>query len=226
MPTDAANSEIAVFISNRDSTCSECGNQLGKRAWIRLIEGKGAVCLACADLDHLAFLPSGDMALTRRAKKYSKLTAVVLHWSSSRKRYERQGLLVEGTAIEQAEKECLADGPQRERKRLRDQERRAIHDQKFVEGFAKRIEELYPGAPKGRAAIIAARACDKYSGRVGRSASARDLEAEAVKLAVVAHIRHEETDYDDLLMKGRDRHDARAIVSDRVFETLEAWRRS
>src|SRR3954447_11122596 len=87
--------EIKVFISNRESTCSECGENLGPKAWITLVGEKGALCLACADLDHLLFLPSGDAALTRRARKYSVLTAVVLKWSRARKRYERQGLLVE-----------------------------------------------------------------------------------------------------------------------------------
>jgi hypothetical protein len=57
--------------------------------------------LVCADLDHLEFLPSGDAAVTRRASKYSKLKAVVLQWSRTRQRYERQGILVETEAIEQ-----------------------------------------------------------------------------------------------------------------------------
>ena len=67
------------------------------------------MCLACADMEHLVFLPSGDAAVTRRAKKHSTLSAVVLKWNRARKRYERQGLLVESEALEQAEKECLAD---------------------------------------------------------------------------------------------------------------------
>jgi len=74
-----------------------------------LAKDKGALCLACADLDHLVFLPSGDTALTRRARKHSTLTAVVLKWSRARKRYERQGLLVEAGALEMAEEECSAD---------------------------------------------------------------------------------------------------------------------
>jgi len=48
-------------------------------------------------------------ALTRRARKHSLLSAVVLKWSRARKHYERQGLLVEETALELAEDECLAD---------------------------------------------------------------------------------------------------------------------
>jgi hypothetical protein len=99
--------EIKVFISNRNSHCGECDQDLGKKAWITLEREKGTLCLACADLDELVFLPAGDAALTRRSKKYSNLSAVVLKFSKARGRYERQGLLVEEAALEQAEAECL-----------------------------------------------------------------------------------------------------------------------
>ena len=111
--------ELKVFISLRDSQCGECGEHIGIKAWITLKEDKGALCLSCADLDHLIFLPSGDAALTRRSRKHSMLSAVVLKWSRARKRYERQGLLVEARALEQAELECLKDGEARARKRER-----------------------------------------------------------------------------------------------------------
>jgi hypothetical protein len=78
--------DLKVFISTRESKCDECGENLGSKAWITLAGEKGALCLACADLDHLVFLPAGDMALTRRAKKHSTLSAVVLKWSRARKR--------------------------------------------------------------------------------------------------------------------------------------------
>ena len=94
--------ELKVFISTRESTCDEYGENLGPKAWITLTRAKGALCLACADLDHLIFLPPGDPALTRRARKYSTLAAVVLKWSRARKRYERQGILVETQALEKA----------------------------------------------------------------------------------------------------------------------------
>ena len=58
--------DLTVFIStgNRDSSCYECGEHLDRGDWITLVEGKGALCLACTDLDHLIFLPSGNAALT------------------------------------------------------------------------------------------------------------------------------------------------------------------
>ena len=101
--------DIVVFISSRDSTCRECKQELGRRAWITLDRKKNALCLSCADLDHLVFLPSGDTALTRRSRKHSGLLAVVLKWSRARKRFERQGLLVENEALERAENECAGD---------------------------------------------------------------------------------------------------------------------
>src|SRR5919109_398795 len=62
--------EIVVFCIIRDSACAECGEDIGKGRFLRM-EADRPLCLACADLDHLVFLPRGDAALTRRADKYS-----------------------------------------------------------------------------------------------------------------------------------------------------------
>jgi hypothetical protein len=215
--------DLKVFISHRDSTCDECREELGHGAWITLREGQGALCLACADLDHLIFLTTGDAALTRRARKYSTLAAVVLKWSRARKRYERQGLLVESQALEKAEEECLADTEIRERRREREAEKRASMDREYVEKFAARVRQLFPRSPAGRERTIAEHACLKYSGRVGRSAAAKGLDEEAVRLAVVAHIRHTETDYDLLLARGHERWDARSEVEEEVYRILREW---
>jgi hypothetical protein len=215
--------ELKVFISTRESTCGECGENLGSKAWIILVKEKGALCLACADLDHLVFLPSGDAALTRRAKKHSTLSAVVLKWSRARNRYERQGLLVEEQALEKAEEECLADNEVRERRREREVVQREEVDRQYVERFAQRVRELFPACPKGSEPTIAEHACRKYSGRVGRSASAKSLDEDAVRLAVIAHIRHRETDYDRLLARGYSRREARLEVESAVGKVLRRW---
>ena len=220
----SSDNEIKVFISHRDSKCDECGEQLGRQAWITLEENKGALCLSCADLDQLIFLPTGDAALTRRSKKYSTLSAVVLKFSRARRRYERQGLLVEEDALAQAEAECLADIEVRERRNERARELRAELDEEYVGQFAKRVRELFPQCPKGREQSIAEHACLKYSGRVGRSAGAKSFAEEMVRLAVMAHVRHCETNYDSLLAKGWDRSEARAQVRDGVEAVLEKWR--
>lgn len=186
-----------------------------------------ALCLACADLDHLVFLPAGDATVTRRARKHSTLTAVVLKWSRARKRYERQGLLVEDQALEQAEKECLADSEVRELRRQRAAERRADLDQQYVERFAARVRELYPHCPAGREIIIAEHACLKYSGRVGRTASAKSLADEAVDLAVVAHIRTRTIRTDRFAHRadwtGRRRRGATRNPSSAALASVNAW---
>lgn len=217
-------SELLVFISHRDSTCDECKEELGHGAWITLNKQKGALCLSCADLDHLVFLAPGDAALTRRARRHSTLAAVVLKWSRARKRYERQGLLVENEALEKAEQECLADSESRARRREREAEKYAEMDQKYIGQFALRVRELFPRCPSGREIAIAQHACLKYSGRVGRSAAAKKLDEDAVRLAVTAHIRHTETDYDSLLAAGYDRQDARMEVRKDVDRIAEKWK--
>lgn len=216
-------SDLRVFISTQDSTCDECGENLGRGAWITLVEDKGAFCLSCGDLDHLVFLPSGDAAITRRARKHSTLAAVVLKWSRARKRYERQGLLVEAHALEEAERECLSDSEARNRRREREAERRLEIDRDYVKRFALRVRELFPNSPSGREGEIAEFACRKYSGRIGRSAGAQNFDVNPVRLAVIAHIRHTETNYDELLARGYDRWEARAKVEGRVQDVLEDW---
>jgi hypothetical protein len=216
--------DIVVFrVRRKDSHCSECGEDLSRGGMLRK-EGERGLCLDCSELGALVFLPSGDSALTRRAKKYSTLSAVVVEWSRSRKRYERQGLLVEPEALERAEEECLADVDRRERQRIRNADRREVLDERYVASFAAAIRQRYPSAPKDAEQKIAAHACRKYSGRVGRSAAAKELDPEMIDLAVNAYLRHQHTNYEDLLMNGHDRQDARFAVGDRVKELRDQWR--
>ena len=215
--------ELKVFIENIDEKCDQCGEKLGRKAWITLKKDKGALSLVCADLDHLIFLPSGNTALTRRARQNSILSAVVLKWSQSRRRYERQGVLIEENALRNAEKECLADDEIRSRRREREAERRAEIDIQYIDRFAKRVRELFPLCPTGREISIAEHACLKYSGRIGRTATAKGFEENAIRLAVIAHIRHAETSYDEHLAKGNDRSESRFRVNEKVTEIMNRW---
>lgn len=219
-----AETALKIFITGRNATCADCREELAPGNWIKPA-GEGCVlCLACADLDHLVFLPSGDAALTRRAARYSTLSAVVLKWSKARKRFERKGLLVTTEGLERAEAECLADQDARSRRQERESARRTELDAEYVRSFAARVRELFPHCPPGRELEIAAHACTKYSGRVGRSAAAKSLDANKVRVAVIAHIRHVETGYDELLAQGDDRDSARADVEGDVHRVLEKWR--
>lgn len=226
-PTSSAEpkrTELLVFFVRSDTKCAECGEELLHGSMITLEKERGALCLVCGDLDHLEFLSRGDAALTRRATKHSRLKAVVLQWSRTRKQYERQGVLVEAEALARAEAECLSDAEQRERQRERRRLREAALDRDYVREFAGHIRQLYPGCPAGEAEKIAQHACRKYSGRVGRCAMAKEFQPDAIRLAVAAAVRHGYSAYDELLARGMDRHEARARVRAEVENRLALWR--
>jgi hypothetical protein len=215
--------DVLVFFVRRDTECAECGEKLPRGSMITVEKGRGALCLSCADLDHLDYLSRGDAVLTRRSRKHSRLSAVVVQWSRTRKRYERQGILAEPEAIERAEAECLGDAEQRLRRREREGIKREAVDRQYVADFEREIRRLYPCCPAAAAAKIAAHACRKHSGRVGRSAAAKRLEPGPIDLAVTAWVRHNETNYDDLLAGLHDRHWARETVRGDVERVRSEW---
>lgn len=92
---------VVVDPRNRHWTCHRCG----RSGELLVMENPGPACLACVGLDDLEFLPAGDASLTRRAKAKSARHAVVVRFSRTRRRYERQGLLVEPRALSDAERE-------------------------------------------------------------------------------------------------------------------------
>jgi hypothetical protein len=214
--------ELVVISPLKDWACTACG---GSGEFL-VMEGAGPLCLSCADMDHLVFLPAGDAALTRRARRESRLAAVVVRFSRSRRRYERRGILLEERALERAEAECLEDEDARARRRVRDEERRVAEDRRFQAELAREITRLFQGCPRERTEEIARHAATRGSGRVGRTSAARALDAEAITLAVVASVRHTETSYDELLMSGLSRADARNRVRADVDRVLDRWRAS
>jgi hypothetical protein len=82
--------------------CHRCGGT----ADLLILENPGPSCLRCAGLDDLEFLCAGDALLTRRVKAKSARQAVVVRFSKTRRRYERQGLLVEPLALAEGQREA------------------------------------------------------------------------------------------------------------------------
>jgi hypothetical protein len=218
------NDDIVVFSIINPSVCSECGAELTRGSFLKM-EKQKPLCLECADLDHLVFLERGDVALTRRSRRYSNLSAVVVKFSRSRGRYERQGLLVDAEALARAENECAGDAADRKISRERALVVRERADKEYVARFAKEIRLRYPGCPAAEAESIAKHACQKYSGRVGRSSAAKALDAEAIELAVRAHVRHAHTFYDRLLSNGWERTEARRAVAEKLDYVVSEWSR-
>ena len=150
---------------------------------------------------------------------------MVVRFSRSRHRYERQGLLVESEALIRAEKECEDDAANRKISREHAVIVRERADKEYIAQFSKQILMQYPGCPAQEAEAIADHACQKYSGRVGRSSAAKAFEAEAIALAVKAHVRHKHTHYDQLLMKGWERTEARSSIAEKLDQILREWSR-
>lgn len=96
---------VAILPRNRDWTCHRCGGTGN----LLMMEPPGPCCLKCLGLDDLDFLPSGNALLTRRAKAKSARHAIVVRFSRTRGRYERQGVLVEPEALAAAKAE-VGDG--------------------------------------------------------------------------------------------------------------------
>ena len=98
---------VVVMPLNKEWKCHRCG----QGGALLIMEKPGPACLRCVGLDDLEYLPSGDALLTRRAKTKSVRSAVVVRFSRSRRRYERQGLLVEPQALAAAQREITAQRP-------------------------------------------------------------------------------------------------------------------
>ena len=96
--------DLVVFCLVNDSQCSKCHTELHKGSFL-LKDGDDALCMNCCQLGDLVFLPSGNAALTRKSKNYSNKHAVVVKFSRTRNRYERQGMMVEAEALKKAERE-------------------------------------------------------------------------------------------------------------------------
>ena len=90
---------VVIQPLNSSWTCCRCGGT----GDLLMMENTGPACLRCVGLGDLEFLPAGDALLTRRAKAKSARHAVVVRFSRSRRRYERQGLLVEPQALAEAQ---------------------------------------------------------------------------------------------------------------------------
>ena len=99
----------------------------------------------------------------------------------------------------------------------------AQEDEEYLGTVTQLILEHYPKCPPQEAQAIARHTTRRGSGRVGRSAAARELDFNCIDLAVVAHVRHEHTGYDELLMTGTPRPEARDMVRDKIDEVRASW---
>jgi hypothetical protein len=102
--------------------------------------------------------------------------------------------------------------------------RLAAVEKRDASDVAKTTTELkaqFPNMPAAERELVLKHGFKKHSRRVGRTASLT-IQAK-VRLAVIAHIRHKHTDYNDLLRAGATREDARVMISKNIDSVLREW---
>ncbi len=215
-----------IFLTKKEKLrCISCGKKipLGK-SFVAESENHKGTCFSCSPFVGYVLLPPGNVAMTRRSKKHSTLCGVVLAWNQRGKRYERRGQLVEAIAIEKARVECEQDQASRDRKNKKAAIIREQKDREFVVNFAEAIRTQYPNCPVKREFAIAMHACEKHSGRVGRTAKAKEFDAKMIDLAVEAHIRHTETNYDQQFGKGKGKKEIRVEIKSDIHTIMNKWK--
>jgi len=224
-PPAVAGAWPAVAITTAPDRCATCHALVRAHELVRVVSRTGVTCVRCAGLEGLEVLPSGDVAMTRRTQALSARVAAVIGWSAKLKRWERRGTFAEPGAIAEARRLCDADAQERERSREVAAGRREIEQREYLGAFRAAVVRLFPGCPRAEAAEIAAHACEKHSGRVGRSAAAKNLNEEMVRLAVIAHVRHLHTTYDQTIDRTKDKRGSRAAIRRDIRAVLAAWQR-
>lgn len=173
-------------------------------------------------------VPGLRLAPLCRALKIQHWPALV-DWTGSRRRRKP---VIDGVLVPAADAPALRAAVEARQaraktptQRTRDRERRQHRD---VERFTAAILQRYPSCPPDEASQIAEQACEIGSGRVGRSRVVED----GVRAAVVAHVRHQHTDYDDLLsdhpnyeVRQGAREEVRRAVAPEINAILAAWER-
>ncbi len=91
--------EMIVYSSIRESQCERCAAAMPAGSFF-FLKRKQLLCLRCAGLDDLVFVPAGNARLTRNARQLSQRYAIVLRYSRGLERYERKGLLVEPHTVD------------------------------------------------------------------------------------------------------------------------------
>lgn len=94
-------------------------------------------------------------------------------------------------------------------------------DEGIAKTFQKEIVNIFPQIPSKALSNVVKIALEKGKGKVGRTGKL-NIKSK-VHLAVWAHIRHCETDYDKLLRSGVAREEARLQVEEKIKEVRKAW---
>ncbi|KAI2622081.1 hypothetical protein GGS21DRAFT_535041 [Xylaria nigripes] len=159
------------------------------------------------------FVPKGNPYMTRNCRQQTQQAHQVVYAVVDSKK-KQIGIRVPRTiyaTVLKSETETRTERQQAVRKRDRCTEK----------CFSEAVLAKFPRIPRERLPTIIDHATEKRKGRVGRTGK---IEMDdKVHLAVQAHIRHHDTNYEELLEIGVNRQEARAMISQRVREKLKEW---
>ncbi len=180
--------------------------------------------------EHWVLVPPGDPGLTRRIKKAGPT------WTVKEKRGRRmfsQGVWTDGSVVSgiRAELSQERSNPAYQKKldaarvrREKAQEEYAVEFQREVENFLN-FDPVYARLAKGLSYAITEEGIEVGSGTVARTA--RISVAERAEAATIAWLRHQTTEYDDMVIprvKGK-RREVRRMLAGRSRRLLERYRR-
>ncbi|KAK2605626.1 hypothetical protein N8I77_008452 [Diaporthe amygdali] len=94
-------------------------------------------------------------------------------------------------------------------------------DETITKAFQKEVLKIYPRVPAESLRNVLKMALKKGKGKVGRAGKLNVHHK--VRLAVRAHVRHCETEYDSLLKLGVEREHARQRVEPKIREVCLSW---
>lgn len=92
-------------------------------------------------------------------------------------------------------------------------------DERLRTKWEAELTRRYPNMPQEEISEVAGYATSRGSGRVGRSATIED----PCRAAVIAHIRHTHTNYEEILESGTDRETARSMVGEDIARIYRQW---
>lgn len=180
--------------------------------------------------DDWALLPPGDAALTRRVKEAGPTWTVQV--LVGRKVFSR-GVWAPQSTIDRLARYLAAERatPEHAKKRAADQARRQREQVRYMEDFHEEVLGFLAFHPRYRPiAERLARAVTEHATPVGSGTVARTERIpieERARAAVIAWMRHQTTEYDDMRIarvKGA-RREVRRGLADRSRELLARYRR-
>ena len=176
------------------------------------------------------FLPAGDPGITRRLKALGPCWKLVFRFKN---RLQSKGLFAPKANIEEARRQIEAEreNPAYEKKLNTARQKRAQKQAEYVEDFEAAVLQYLNFHPKYEdLARKLASAVTKHATPVGSGTVARTERIplnERVKAAVIAWMRHQTSDYDQLQIehvKGR-RREVRRDIAQISHQILTAYRK-